>query len=295
MKDYDITVLYHPGKLNMVMDGLSRLSMGIITNIEDGKKELVRDFHRLARLVVDLVDSNEGSVIVQNGSELSLIADVKAKKDLDLILVDLKKSVSKKTIEAFPKGEMVSFNTKWEDVIMDFIMGLPRTHHEFDSILVMMDRMTKSSHFFPINASFPAKESFQKGLRTQVKLSPTFHPQADGQAERAILTLVLRGVQEEETRRSSSFRQDFLRIKDLFRQIKLCLASEKDGNREQSSRVLGISEILRMNPPDFASSSVTEDPENFMEELQKVFEVMHIADVERVELVAYQLKGVSRV
>ena len=32
-----------------------------------------------------------------------------------------------------------------------------------------------------------------------------------------------------------------------------------------------------------------------MEELQKVFEVMHVADVERVELAAYQLKGVARV
>ena len=32
-----------------------------------------------------------------------------------------------------------------------------------------------------------------------------------------------------------------------------------------------------------------------MEELQKVFEVMHDADVELLELVAYQLKGVTRV
>ena len=48
-----------------------------------------------------------------------------------------------------------------------------------------------------------------------------------------------------------------------------------------------------MNPPCFTGSSPTEDLENFVEELKKVFEVMHVVDVDRVELVAYQLKGVA--
>ena len=52
--------------------------------------------------------------------------------------------------------------------------------------------------------------------------------------------------------------------------------------------------ILRMNPPIFTRSSTTEDPKNFMEELKMVFDVMHVIDFERVELVAYQLKKVSR-
>ncbi|XP_049352692.1 uncharacterized protein LOC125817186 [Solanum verrucosum] len=41
-------------------------------------------------------------------------------------------------------------------------------------------------------------------------------------------------------------------------------------------------------------SSTTEDLESFVEELKTVFEVMHIADIGRVELAAYQLKNVSR-
>ncbi|XP_049342940.1 uncharacterized protein LOC125807273 [Solanum verrucosum] len=35
-----------------------------------------------------------------------------------------------------------------------------------------------------------------------------------------------------------------------------------------------------MNPPDFTGSSVNEDPENFVEDLQKVFDVIHVADAE---------------
>uniref|UniRef100_M1DGU5 Gag-pol polyprotein n=1 Tax=Solanum tuberosum TaxID=4113 RepID=M1DGU5_SOLTU len=46
-----------------------------------------------------------------------------------------------------------------------------------------------------------------------------------------------------------------------------------------------------MNPPSFTGSSTTEDPKFFVEELQKVFEVMHVADAKRVELAAYQLKN----
>ncbi|KAH0720291.1 hypothetical protein KY284_005321 [Solanum tuberosum] len=46
-----------------------------------------------------------------------------------------------------------------------------------------------------------------------------------------------------------------------------------------------------MNPPTFTGSSTTEDPQNVVEELKKVFKVMHVADAERVELAAYQLKS----
>ena len=49
-----------------------------------------------------------------------------------------------------------------------------------------------------------------------------------------------------------------------------------------------------MNPPSFSKSILTEDLNNFVEKLKKVFELMHVVDVERVKLAEYQLKGVSR-
>ncbi|WVZ80549.1 hypothetical protein U9M48_028017 [Paspalum notatum var. saurae] len=39
---------------------------------------------------------------------------------------------------------------KWEDVHMDFIVGLPRTQKGYDSIWVIIDRLTKSAHFLPV-------------------------------------------------------------------------------------------------------------------------------------------------
>ena len=49
-----------------------------------------------------------------------------------------------------------------------------------------------------------------------------------------------------------------------------------------------------MNPSSFTRSNTTEDTENFIEELKNVYEVIHVVDTERIELDAYQLKGVAK-
>src|SRR5688572_5135990 len=105
---------------------------------------------------------------------------------------------------------------------MDFVVGLPKTRKNFDSIWVIVDRMTKSAHFLPVKTTYNTEDyakvyirelvrlhgvprcilsdrgphftshfwkSFQRGLGTKVKLSTAFHPQTDGQAERTIQTL----------------------------------------------------------------------------------------------------------
>jgi len=43
-----MSVLYHPDKANVVVNALSRFSIGSVAHVEDEKKELVRDVHRLA-------------------------------------------------------------------------------------------------------------------------------------------------------------------------------------------------------------------------------------------------------
>ena len=104
---------------------------------------------------------------------------------------------------------------------MDFMKGLPRSNRQHDSIWVIVNRMTKSSHFLPIKTTYSAEDyvklylqevvrqhgvpdfiisnrgsqftaeswkSFKKGLGSKVNLSITY-PQTDGQAERSIQTL----------------------------------------------------------------------------------------------------------
>jgi len=110
---------------------------------------------------------------------------------------------------------------KWEEITMDFVVGLPKTQRGHDAIWVVVDRLTKSAHFIPIKISQPVEQlaklyvdnvvrlhgiplsiisdrdarftskvwkGLQDALGTQIKLSTAFHPQTDGQSERTIQT-----------------------------------------------------------------------------------------------------------
>jgi hypothetical protein len=46
---------------------------------------------------------------------------------------------------------------KWDNISMDFIVGLPLTAHKFDLIWVIMDRLSKSTHFIPIHTCYDAR------------------------------------------------------------------------------------------------------------------------------------------
>nr|GEW32846.1 putative reverse transcriptase domain-containing protein [Tanacetum cinerariifolium] len=101
---------------------------------------------------------------------------------------------------------------KWENVTMDFVTALPRTPSGYDSIWVIVDRLTKSAHFLPKkktdiieklaelylkeivcrhgvlvsvisdrNSLFTSRfwVSLQKALGTQLDLSTAYHPETD--------------------------------------------------------------------------------------------------------------------
>ncbi|WMV49632.1 hypothetical protein MTR67_043017 [Solanum verrucosum] len=79
-----MSILYHPGKANIVADALNRLSIGSTTHVEEEKRELAKDVHRLAHL------------------------EVKEKQDQDPIFLELKANVHKQKVLAFEqKGDGV--------------------------------------------------------------------------------------------------------------------------------------------------------------------------------------------
>jgi hypothetical protein len=43
---------------------------------------------------------------------------------------------------------------KWEEIAMDFIMGFPKTQSDYDSIWVIMDRLTKVAHFILVKITY---------------------------------------------------------------------------------------------------------------------------------------------
>jgi hypothetical protein len=43
---------------------------------------------------------------------------------------------------------------KWDDISMDFIVGLPLMARKFDSIWVIVDRLSKSTHFILVHTNY---------------------------------------------------------------------------------------------------------------------------------------------
>jgi len=121
-----------------------------------------------------------------------------------------------------PAGMMVSLDVpewKWDSISMDFVTSLPNTPRGNDAIWVIVDRLTKSAHFLPINITFPVAQlaeiyirdivklhgvpssivsdrdprftsrfwkSLQEALGSQLRLSSAYHSQTDGQSEKTI-------------------------------------------------------------------------------------------------------------
>ncbi|GKC41899.1 putative reverse transcriptase domain-containing protein [Tanacetum coccineum] len=110
----------------------------------------------------------------------------------------------------------------WEKITIDFITKLPKMAAGFDSIWVIIDRLTKSAHFLLMRETDSTKkltrlymkeivarhgipvsiisdrdshftsrvwQSLHKALGTQLNLSTAYHLQTDGQSERTIQTV----------------------------------------------------------------------------------------------------------
>jgi transposase InsO family protein len=106
---------------------------------------------------------------------------------------------------------------KWEKIAMDFMTGLPRTSKGYDSIWVIVDRLTKVAHFILVKTTYKGSQlaelyvartmslhgvpkkiildrgsqftsrfwkSFHENIDTKLNFSLAYHPQTDGQTER---------------------------------------------------------------------------------------------------------------
>ena len=93
LKDYDCTILYHPGKANVVVDALSRKSMGSLAHIAPIRRPLVEDLHRLEQGGVQLKIDRSGVLLAHIQSQTSLLELIKTSQDKDAKLLMIKEEV----------------------------------------------------------------------------------------------------------------------------------------------------------------------------------------------------------
>ncbi|XP_057545868.1 uncharacterized protein LOC130824866 [Amaranthus tricolor] len=149
MTNYDLEFIYHEGRANLVADALSRKTNPLLSAL-DGAEELHRDFVRLNLEVEDGSLRFKGCLPTGEESLKERILD-EAHFTKFSVKIEHKR----------PGGLLQPLEIpvwKWDDISMDFVVGLPRTKAGNDALWVIVDRLTKSARFIPMSCRWEMEQ-----------------------------------------------------------------------------------------------------------------------------------------
>ncbi|GJX70898.1 putative reverse transcriptase domain-containing protein [Tanacetum coccineum] len=247
--DYDCEIRYHPGKANVVADALSRkeivkpkrvraMNMTLPQSIKDrilaAQNEACDESAGLQKGLDEMIEHRSDGALYY----LDLIWDP-LKGDVRTLIMD---EAHKSKYSVHPGADKIYYDLRdrywWLRMKKDIAVYVSRCltclkvkaeHqrassllHGYDTIWVIVDRLTKSAHFLPMRKDYKmdrlAKlylneivarhgvpisiisdrdsrftsrvwQSMQEALGTRLDMSMAYNPQTDGQSERTIQTL----------------------------------------------------------------------------------------------------------
>ncbi|GJU16606.1 putative reverse transcriptase domain-containing protein [Tanacetum coccineum] len=231
LSDYDCDIRYHP-KANVVANALSRKERieplrvrALVMTIGLDLPKWILEAQIEAQKPENIVNEDVGGSWIPLLWRLRSVIMPNEIPKVEYLSIPVRKVLSQGPEHSNGSGLLVQPEIpewKWDNITMDFITKLPRSSQGFDTIWVIVDRLTKSAHFLPIRENDPLDKlarlylnrivarhgipasiicdrdgrftsnfwrSFQKALGTDISMSTAYHPETDGQSERTIQTL----------------------------------------------------------------------------------------------------------
>ncbi|GKD28113.1 putative reverse transcriptase domain-containing protein [Tanacetum coccineum] len=208
LSDYDCDIRYHTGKANVVADALSRKERieplrvrALVMTISLDLPKRILEAQIETQKPENLVNEDVGGIIRRDipKERLEPRADgtlcLHGKSWLpcygDLRSVVMHESHKSKYSIHLGSEKMYQDMKKlywWSNMKAD----ISTSSQGFDTIWVIMDRLTKSTYFLPIRENDPLDKlarSFQKALGIDISMSTAYHPKIDSQSERIVQTL----------------------------------------------------------------------------------------------------------
>ncbi|XP_019442246.1 PREDICTED: uncharacterized protein LOC109346962 [Lupinus angustifolius] len=168
LKDYDFDLQYHPGKTNMVADALSRKSPHISTMMVK-EMELIEDFMNLT-LVVQVKPKSlmlgmlRVTMTFWNNLKVFKVPIQNCERREACWLKEEPHNFKKELMEC------CDARIESDSIAIDFVSEFPRTQKGYDAVWVIVDHLTKTTHFLPINKKYSLERLAEVYLKEIVQL-----------------------------------------------------------------------------------------------------------------------------